>query len=311
MGSLSVDDVLKLLKVLYKTKQLKKRRRKRKKYMKGLVDNNVKSVSNHMTGNIITGEHLRSIQDNNALKMKAIQNEIDNNNNNKFNVVNDTINDFKMNTVSYLMDHQNKLNNLSNIMNQSLSRDNTKKYTNNNVIVTESDPYLSMSSEANLQPDPHSQEEKDENTRTFSTIDETIKPSNLTTDNSPLIQEVYNSDDEEKYYTKDDAKDDEEIKNDNNDEIIEEEETKNENNNAVIEDDNTEKENINNSLLHFLNYHKDISDKDKSKISKGQKKEIYGVLRYYGESNPNAKLNYTIYNKFKKIALQNKLINEE
>ena len=110
------------------------------------------------------------------------------------------------------------------------------------------------------------------------------------------------------YYTKDDAKDDEEIK---NDEIIEEEETKNENNNAVIEDDNTEKENINNSLLHFLNYHKDISDKDKSKISKGQKKEIYGVLRYYGESNPNAKLNYTIYNKFKKIALQNKLLNEE
>ena len=99
-------------------------------------DGYVKSVSDHMKGsimpgvkdNIITGEHLRSIADNNELKMKAIQNEMNNNYAVKFNDVNDTINDFKFTSAGYVNNHANRLDNLSRIVNQSLSRDNFKNY---------------------------------------------------------------------------------------------------------------------------------------------------------------------------------------
>ena len=280
MGTLTVKEILKILNALNKTKKIRRRRRK-KKLAQGLVNNNIKSVSDHMTGNIITGEHLRSMQNNNELKMKAIQNEIDYNSNNKINDINNTIKDVQIQGLNYFKNYNNRLNKmentLSNIPNQSLTRENTQNYSNNSNVITSSDPYLSMSTETNLQPDQHTQEE--EESRKFSTIEDTIKPPNLTTDTSPIIQEI---DEEEK---------DNEA--DKNEEIV-----------------YTEKDNVNNILLKFLQNNKNMDKKNLSKITTEEKKEIYKVLRYYGESNPSSKKNYTIYKKFKEIASKEKLISE-
>ena len=300
MGTLTVKEILKILNALNKTKKIRRRRRK-KKLAQGLVNNNIKSVSDHMTGNIITGEHLRSMQNNNELKMKAIQNEIDYNSNNKINDINNTIKDVQIQGLNYLKNYNNRLNKmentLSNIPNQSLTRENTQNYSNNSNVITSSDPYLSMSTETNLQPDQHTQEE--EESRKFSTIEDTIKPSNLTTDTSPIIQEI---DDEEKDIEGDNN---EETKNDNKEEIVYDDDKGNE-----IKDDTTEKDNVNNTLLNFLQNNKNMDKKNLSKITKEEKKEIYKVLRYYGESNPSSKKNYTIYKKFKEIASKEKLISE-
>ena len=136
-----------------------------------------------------------------------------------------------------------------------------------------------MSTETNLQPDQHSQEE--EESRKFSTIEDTIKPSNLTTDTSPIIQEI---DEEEK---DNEADNNEETKVENNEEIVYDDDEGN-----VIKDDTTENDNVNNILLKFLQNNKNMDKKNLSKITTEEKKEIYKVLRYYGESNPSSKKNF-------------------
>ena len=159
MGSLSVNEILKLLKALKKTDKLKKKRKRRNKNK--YLTYNQKSTSNHMKGNIITGEHLRAIQDNNNTKLKEIENSIYNNSNSKLkelensfytdstsklNVLEDSINNFKNQGINYLTNYDNRLsqmeNTLSNLPNQSLTRQDVKKYSNStdNTDVTISDP---------------------------------------------------------------------------------------------------------------------------------------------------------------------------
>ena len=275
MGSLSIDEVLKLLKVLNKTKQIKKKkRRKRNKYVKSLVNNNIKSTSDHMKGNVITGEHLRSIQDNNDLKMKAIQNEIDYNSNNKLNSINNTINDVQNQGLKYLKNYNDRINkienSLSNIPNQSLTRENTQNYSSNNIIVPENDPYDSMSSEANLQPDQHSQEEQE---RSFSTIEDSIKPTNLS-DNSPSIEEEEKNEEEQVEEEK------------NEEQKIEEQKIEEENYKALLEKYINNEEYINEYNKNFklnrkTNKITKVPTTNNIKFTKEEKKEIKNILNFY------------------------------
>ena len=191
MGTLTITEILKLLKALKDAKRIKKR--KHKKRQKQLIANNyIKTTSDHMVGNTITGEHLRSIKDNNDLKMK----EISNNNQSEIKDLNNTINELKYKTAFYLSDHQNKLNKLNglaNTYNQSLSRDNFQNYFNANDSINV--PYDSnvddnFHIEANLPPTIQQE------TRTFTTEQEKTKPTNLTTDNS-IFEEAENVEEEE------------------------------------------------------------------------------------------------------------------
>jgi hypothetical protein len=130
MGTLTITEILKLLKALKDAKRIKKRKN-RKRQKKLIVSNNIKAPSDHMVGNTITGEHLRSIKDNNDLKMKLLSTEITDNNKSEINDLNNTINELKYKAAFYLTDHKNQLNNLNNlanIYNQSLSRDNFQNY---------------------------------------------------------------------------------------------------------------------------------------------------------------------------------------
>jgi hypothetical protein len=127
MGSLTVNEILKLLKALDKTNKLKKKRKRRAKKIKNTNDGYIKSTSDHMYGNIITNSNIRDIQNMEKL-----------------------INNYQKQGISYLQNYEDRLykienknkNDLSNIPNQSLSRYNIKNYSNStdNADVPISDP---------------------------------------------------------------------------------------------------------------------------------------------------------------------------
>ena len=250
MGSLTVDEILKLLKVLDKSKVLKKKRKKRRQNKKKYLTYNKKSISDHMKGNIITGEHLRAIQDNNNSKLKEIENSIYNNSSSKLkeiensfqnssnaklkeiensfytdsttklNVLEDSINDFKNQVINYLTDYNNRLiqmeNNLSNIPNQSLSRTDVKKYSNqtDNLDVVVSDPdFHSESSLPSNQTDIRNfliQKPSDTTNTAYLTEDTKPKPEEPQKDNesdNKSVEIIFQKDDENGSTNSDENKD--------------------------------------------------------------------------------------------------------
>lgn len=318
MGTLTITEILKLLKALKDVKQIK--RKKNKKRRKKLNPyNNIKSTSEHMLGNnIITGEHLRSIQDNNELKMKLLTNELGSNNQSEINNLNNTINEMKYKTAFYLSDHHNKLNKLNglaSIYNQSLSRDNFQNYfnTNDNINV----PYDSnidntFHIEANL-PSTSQQEN-----RTFSTEQEKTKPTNLTTNDSIFEEEKLEEEEEDN--TNNVVVEDvpnEETKTNVGD-IVEEEE---DNTGGVVIEDVSDKEEMANLLKFYYNndkfkdeyeanyFKKDgtyrntpkrTDNKPNKNLKKRERDEIIRILNFYekpeaAKSMANVTAKYTAY----------------
>jgi len=141
MGSLTVNEILKLLKALDKTNKLKKKRKRRAKKIKNTNDGYIKSTSDHMYGNIITNSNIRDIQNMEKL-----------------------INNYQKQGISYLQNYEDRLykienknkNDLSNIPNQSLSRDNIKNYSNStdNADVPISNPDDNFHIESSIEPLP-------------------------------------------------------------------------------------------------------------------------------------------------------------
>ena len=226
MGSLTVNEVLKLLKALDKNNVLKKKKRKKRKYNKKNYNNsnNIKSISDHMKGNIITGEHLRAIQDNYNIKNKAYEN---------------SINDFKNQGIKYLQNHENRLydienknNVLSSKPNQSLTRENVKKYSNSNdnFDVVTNNPDFHVETSQDINDEEHEQDndeipqQKDNNYLSYFTNwftpkkNDTSKEDNndnrqfvtqkidnpettpLTQNIKQKLEDKYNNDDNETYY---------------------------------------------------------------------------------------------------------------
>jgi hypothetical protein len=92
MGSLTVNEILKLLKALDKTNKLKKKRKRRAKKIKNTNDGYIKSTSDHMYGNIITNSNIRDIQNMEKL-----------------------INNYQKQGISYLQNYEDRLYKIENI----------------------------------------------------------------------------------------------------------------------------------------------------------------------------------------------------
>ena len=367
MGSLTINEIIKLIKTIDNRKKLKRKKKMKKnaKKAKQNKDSYFKTPSDHMKGSIITGEHLRTIQENNDLKVKVMEN---------------SINNYKNQGITYLQNHENRIynienkkNDLSNIPNQSLSRDDVKKYydVNDNTTVTMSNPEDAYHIESTIPPTKHTNsspfieeieddDDDEENKNNTSHVTTHHTPSDEESDADPWTdvnsmsdegeeKQSYNykfisSDDEDQQTTnREFLKDSErqttkpsnltinidplyEEKNKSDDEIIEEEEQKDDVN---IDSAPKEDEEINDLMLKYLNdpdyknefetyfvIDKDTKDylintntnkpmkKNQSMTSKNiddqnEKKEIYKILKFIGESNPTAKKKVTIYKKFR------------
>ena len=271
MGTLTITEILKLLKALKDAKRIKKRKN-RKRRKKFIANDNIKSTSAQMVGNTITGEHLRAIKDNNDLKMKLLSTEINDNTQAEISDLNNTITELKNKTAFYLYNHENKLNklnDLANIYNQSLSRNNFYNPNDNINVPYDSNIDDAFHIEANLPTNNNVVEEKEtgqQDIRKFFTASEKTKPSNLTQNNSIFedVNEDEVEDESDQLKDKESIKsygsaenygfipsdNEEEQKDDAKDEIVEEEEQEDD---AEIDTGLKEEEEINDLILKYLN----------------------------------------------------------
>ena len=141
MGKISINDLEKLLKILFKDaskiKNNKKRRRRKKRLLKLMQDNNIKSVSGHITGNVNTHqtnlytEAMDLANKTNSIYMnntKAIQ-DYNNKYENLYKELTNDQNDLKEKADNYASYITNQLNDLK--TDQNDLKDNANKYAFN------------------------------------------------------------------------------------------------------------------------------------------------------------------------------------
>jgi len=299
MGTLTITEILKLLKALKDVKQQKKK--KKNKRRRQFYNNNIKSTSDHMIGtiiknndnlgNVITGEHLRKIQDNNDLKMKLLSSEINNNNQSEIKNLNNNLNEMKYKAAFYLSNQQNNLNQI----NRFLSRQNNFYKSDDNIDVTNNNPDEAFHIEANL---------SEQEARPFYTQSERVSPSNLSNDNNIFEEEEKEEEkkvEEEKEEEEKVEEEEEKVEETNND-IVEEEDTTND---GVIEDvSNNEMNNLLNKYLsnkefkseYDANYLKiDGSYRENTpkrndgntnkRLEKKEREEIISFLEHFGKKD--------------------------